>query len=63
MRIELKPDTVSRIEELTGTKMTTRCDRVINQALDIADNKTSENSDTKPQVMMAPGILEALKDG
>ena len=63
MRVELKPETVSRIEELSGQKMTTRCDKVINQALDIADDKTSENSDTKPQVKMAPGILEALKDG
>jgi len=63
MRVELKPETVSRIEELTGQRMTTRCDRIINQALDIADNKTSENSETKPQVKMAPGILETLKDG
>ena len=63
MRVELKPETVSKIEELTGQRMTTRCDRIINQALDIASNKTSENLETKPQVKMAPGILEALKDG
>lgn len=63
MRVELKPETVSRIEELTGQRMTTRCDRIINQALDIADNKVSENSETKAQVKMAPGVLEALKDG
>lgn len=62
MRVELKPNTVSRIEELTGQRMTTRCDRVINQALDIADNKASKNSETKPQVKMAPGIMEILKD-
>jgi len=63
MRVELKPDTISKIEELTGQRMTTRCDRIINQALDIAGNKTSESSDTRPQVKMAPGIFEALKDG
>ena len=62
MRVELKPETVSRIEELTGQRMTTRCDRIINQALDIADNKVSENSETKPQVKMAPGIMGILKD-
>jgi len=62
MRIELKSSTVDRIQQLTGQRMTTRCDRIINQALDIADNKVSENSETKPQVKMAPGIMEILKD-
>ena len=62
MRVELKPDTVERIEEITGKKMTTRCDRAINEALDIMDDKTVEKADSRPQVKMAPGILEILKD-
>jgi len=63
MRVELKPETVSRIEGLTGQRLTTRCDRIINQALDIADDKVLEKSETKPQVKMAPGVLEALNNG
>jgi len=62
MRVELKPETVERIEEITGKKLTTRCDRVINEALDIVDDKTAEKVDSKPQVKMAPGIMEVLKD-
>lgn len=62
MRIELKPETVERIEGITGKKMTTRCDRAINKALDIVDDKTAEKEDSRPQVKMAPGIMEILKD-
>jgi len=63
MRIELKPSTVEQIEEITGKKMTTRCDRLIKEALDIATDNPVENDDSSPQVKLTPGIMEALKDG
>jgi len=63
MRIELKSGTIERIESITGKKMTTRCDRAINEALDVVDGKTAEKADSRPQVKMAPGIMEILKDG
>ena len=63
MRVELKSGTVERIERLTGARMTTRCDKIINQALDIADDEIPEKSNSKPQVKMTPGILEELEDG
>ena len=34
MRIELKAETISKIEKITGERLTTRCDRIINKALD-----------------------------
>ena len=45
MKIILKPNTVEKIEELANEKMTTRCDRVVNKALDAAmQNSTEENN-------------------
>jgi len=45
MRIELKPATVEKIEKLSGEKMTTRCDRVVNKALDAANQNPSPEKD------------------
>jgi len=42
MKIILKPNTVEKIEELAKEKMTTRCDRVVNKALDAAMQKTPD---------------------
>lgn len=37
MRIEIKPETVEKIEQATGEKMTTRCDKVVNKLLEKLD--------------------------
>jgi len=60
MRIELKPDTIERIESITGKRMTTRCDRLINEALNHTECKNRENF--RPQVILDPKIREALQD-
>jgi len=61
MRVELKPDTVERIEKLAGQKMTTRCDRVIKKALDAVEEESE--SDERPQVKMDQNLLEMTKNG
>ena len=63
MRVELKPQTVERIEEITGKRMTTRCDRLINEALDVTEENSVDEEESRPEVKLAPGIMEALKDG
>jgi len=62
LRIELKPETIEQIESITGKKMTTRCDRLVKEALDIATDNPVENDDSVPQVKLTPGILEVLED-
>lgn len=62
MRIELKPDTIDRLEDLTGEKMTTRCDKVINMALDMAE-ENEEEQEQEARVKMMPELLGVLKTG
>lgn len=63
MRIELKPDTVERIERLAEQKMTTRCDKVINKALDAIEQKPTDEQDGSPQVKLGSEILGAVENG
>ena len=39
MKIVIKPSTIEKIEKLSGQRMTTRCDAVINMTLDVVKNK------------------------
>ena len=63
MRIELKPHTVERIERLAEQKMTTRCDKVINKALDAIEQKPTDEPDGSPQVKLGSEILGAVENG
>lgn len=62
MRIELKPPTVERIERLAGQKMTTRCDRVINKALDTVEGTPSNEQAGSPQVKLGSEVLGAVEN-
>ncbi len=62
MRIELKAPTVERIERLAGQKMTTRCDKVINKALDAVEEKPTDEGAGSPQVKLGSEILGAVEN-
>lgn len=62
MRVQLKANTVERIEELSKEKMTTRCDKVINKALDAAmKNDSTENQKDAQADCLCPNTKQELE--
>jgi len=59
MRVILKPRTIAKIEKLAGQKMTTRCDKVINKALDAASDIEKEAPQSK-RCWLEPSTDEEL---
>ena len=61
MRVILKPATIRKIERMAKERLTTRCDKVINKALDAAVDSEEETPRSKRNCWLESGKEEELK--
>ena len=62
MEIKISPETITKIEKVTGRKLNRISDKMINTVLEIlAEQLENDRQKKTPEVKLEPSILEVLE--